>query len=44
MGVTFEMGGIEEIQYCLQFGLVGCILKKQKDYSHSYKTDVVVAY
>ena len=32
---------IQSIQY---FGLVGSILKKQKDYFHSYKTDVVLGY
>ena len=43
-GVTFELGGIEEIQSCLCFDWQYFEKNKQKDYFHSYNTDVVVAY
>ena len=43
-GVTFELGGIEEIQSCLCFDWQYFEKNEQKDYFHSYNTDVVVAY
>ena len=42
--VTFELEGIEEIQSCLCFDWQYFEKNEQKDYFHSYNTDVVVAH
>ena len=43
-GVTFELGGIEEILFCLCFDWQYFEKNEHKDYFHSYNIDVVVAY
>ena len=42
--ITSELGGIEEIQSSLCFDWQYFEKNEQKDYFHSYNTDVLVAY